>query len=194
MKTCRACKKSKPDEAFPVGRLRRDGTRGRRAMCHACAWEQQKAARAGWSEDRIAKHNERQRVYVERYATKNPHMAKASKANLHARRVGAKGRLLGSDVLAVWQARNGCCWVCGFPATEIDHYRPINRKSGGTNTADNILPICRECNQKRSHLWHGEVIAMKEAEMLKALKLLLHGSDDSQQRVVGTTNQKGGER
>jgi len=65
------------------------------------------------------------------------------------------------------------CWCCGRDAAEVDHFRPINKHGGGTNTADNIRPICRECNQKRSHKWHGEAVAKKESKLLKALKELL---------------------
>ena len=74
----------------------------------------------------------------------------------------------------VWQRWQGKCWVCGYPATEVDHFIPVNRLAGGTNTADNIRPICRECNQKRSHKWHNVGIAEKEAALLRQLKALLN--------------------
>lgn len=104
---------------------------------------------------------------------KRPFYQKAAKANLHAKRVGASGTITEQEVSDVWQAWKGLCWCCGCEASEVDHFRPINKTGGGTNTADNIRPICRECNQKRSHKWHGEAIANKEAKMLKALKELL---------------------
>jgi 5-methylcytosine-specific restriction endonuclease McrA len=62
---------------------------------------------------------------------------------------------------------------CGYDATQLDHYRPINKDAGGTNTADNVRPACKDCNHKRSHRWHGEELATREAEMLKQLKELL---------------------
>jgi len=46
----------------------------------------------------------------------------------------------------------------------------------GHDPADNLRPICRECNQKRSHFWHGDELAEKEAAMLKQIKNLLHGA------------------
>ena len=73
---------------------------------------------------------------------------------------------------------DGKCWTCGCIATQLDHVRPINRKAGGTNTADNIRPICQECNQKRSHGWHGDAIAEQEASLLKQIKEVIHAEDD----------------
>ena len=56
--------------------------------------------------------------------------------------------------------------------------RPINNVACGTNTPDNIRPICAECNQKRDHGWYGEQIAMREAAMLKQIKELIHGRSE----------------
>ena len=39
-----------------------------------------------------------------------------------------------------------------------------------------LRPICRECNQKRSHQWHGLRQARLEADLLKKIKVLLHGA------------------
>ena len=107
------------------------------------------------------------------YRDGRPHAKRAKWANLHAKRVGAVGILHANDVSECWESNGGKCWVCGFPAMELDHFRPINKAGGGANTADNIRPICRECNQKRSHQWHGEEIATKEAKLLRQLKRLL---------------------
>ena len=82
------------------------------------------------------------------------------------------------DVADCWEKWNGMCWVCGMDADQMDHFRPINSGAGGTNTPDNIRPICKECNQKRDHGWHGEQIAVREAAMLKQIKELIHGSSE----------------
>jgi len=177
MKRCQCCKKVKILEDFPLAHKRKDGTRrgdGYRSVCKACDNVKAKKLRSTWSHERRLKAKIRQREQIRRWDAEHPYATKAAKANLHAKRVGAVGRVSAKDVESAWLRYDGKCWVCGFKATELDHYRPINGKSGGTNTADNILPICRECNQKRSHLWHGEVIAKKEAEMLRDLKILLN--------------------
>ncbi|HUS59432.1 MAG TPA: HNH endonuclease signature motif containing protein, partial [Planctomycetota bacterium] len=94
-------------------------------------------------------------------------------ANTRAKQLELEGCIAQEDVLAVWKKWDGRCWVCGDVAEELDHFRPINPEAGGTNTADNIRPICRDCNHKRSHRWHGKAKAMKEATLLKQLKDLL---------------------
>ena len=195
MKTCSKCGKEKPFSEFARSRLLSDGkTRqadGYRTMCRGCVWQHEKNRRSKWTDAEKRAYSLKQQKYSRRWDDRNPLAVKASRANLHAKRVGTKGRLRVEDVIAAWKRYDGKCWVCGFPATELDHYRPINGKGGGTNTADNIFPICRECNQKRSHRWHGEVIAMKEAEMLKGIKELLHGSGGRQQQIVGRFESKG---
>jgi len=178
MKTCTVCKETKPLDKFYASQLNKAGTKrdgdGRRAQCIECCIKKEIARREQWTDDQKRKRNRLQRGYIRKWEKRHPFSTKVRRLNARAKRLGVSGRVRYSELVAVWNRHDGKCWVCGFPATEIDHYRPVNRKSGGTNTADNILPICRECNQKRSHLWHGEVIAMKEAEMLKGLKGLLN--------------------
>jgi len=156
-----------------TGRRKGDGLR---RVCKACTAKQQReyiASLPAGKRDAIRKKRVKQ---VKAWNKNNPAYQKAAKANLHAKRVGAKGKVSGKDVIGVWDKYGDRCWCCGHKATEIDHYRPINKESGGTNTADNLRPICRECNQKRSHFWHGDEIANKEAELLKQIKNLIHGA------------------
>ena len=91
--------------------------------------------------------------------------------------MGASGEVSATDVEAAWKQYNGKCWVCGDNADELDHYRPLNKTGGGNNTADNIRPICGECNHKRHRAWINDEIAQKEAVMLKALKRLFMVAD-----------------
>ncbi len=177
MKVCMCCKLEKTMTAFPLAQRRKDGSRqgdGRRAVCKACDNAKEQERKRGWSRRRKADHAKYMTDYMRQWKQQKPWYQKTAAANLHARRVGASGVLQTNDVENVWVASGGKCWVCGCPATELDHYRPINGKSGGTNTADNIRPICRECNQKRSHQWHGEDVAEKEAGLLRQLKALLN--------------------
>ena len=55
-----------------------------------------------------------------------------------------------------WKNRigRGLCHYCGgmFPPDELtmDHIVPITR--GGTSTRGNIVPACKECNNKKKYL------------------------------------------
>lgn len=49
---------------------------------------------------------------------------------------------------ALW---NDCCWICGDPATDIDHVKPFG--AGGAHALANIRPICRWCNARKSARW-----------------------------------------
>jgi 5-methylcytosine-specific restriction endonuclease McrA len=180
-KTCNKCQTAKPLDQFHKSQRGKSGQRwgdGYRCVCKACANAKQLAWLASLPDERRRAIRKRHNQKTREWDRRNPHAVKASKANLHAKRVGASGRVSAKDVEAAWKQWGGKCWVCGFLATELDHYRPINGNGGGANTADNIRPICRECNQKRSHKWHGDEIAVKEAALLKRVKSLLTEAED----------------
>jgi len=187
-KTCKACGQTKPVEQFQRSSwVGSDGQRTRIGKCNACRWDERKASMQTWAAEKQKAEKQRWQKAARRWDAKHPESPRASKSNLHAKRVGASGRITASDVLAVWNEWEGRCWVCGCEATEVDHVRPLNKQAGGTNTADNIRPICRECNQKRSHGWHGMAVAVKEAGLLKQIKHLLNGSGDTLRGVVGSS-------
>ena len=54
----------------------------------------------------------------------------------------------------------GVCHYCGrkFPASELtmDHIVPVAR--GGRSTRGNVVPCCRECNQKKKYLTPVEIL------------------------------------
>ena len=175
-KHCNSCDTDKPLSAFPLGCLRKDGTRygsGRSSQCKACQSKRYKERRLAWKPAKRREVAAKEKAYRD----SNPHAMRAKWANQHARRVGAEGTLSRSDVRRAWDRFEGRCWVCGYPADSLDHYRPLNGTSGGANTADNIRPICKECNQKRDHGWHGDSIAEQEAALLKQIKEVIHADD-----------------
>jgi 5-methylcytosine-specific restriction protein A len=55
-----------------------------------------------------------------------------------------------------WKRRcaKGVCYYCGrrVPPKELtmDHVVPISR--GGKSTKSNVVPVCKECNNKKKHL------------------------------------------
>jgi 5-methylcytosine-specific restriction endonuclease McrA len=58
------------------------------------------------------------------------------------------------------QVERGICYYCGrrVPASELtmDHKIPLSR--GGTSDKSNIVPACKECNNKKKYLlpWEWE--------------------------------------
>jgi 5-methylcytosine-specific restriction endonuclease McrA len=52
-----------------------------------------------------------------------------------------------------WQQKTstGACWYCGlqvgFKNLTMDHVIPLSR--GGRSTKDNLVPCCKECNNKK---------------------------------------------
>ena len=175
-KKCRICNEAKPVSEFGKTRFCKSGKQrvgdGYRTYCRSCHALRTHKRRAAMTESEKREAARKEAAWREAH----PHSLRARWANKHAKKVGAIGTLTEADVATAWDSWSGRCWVCGCTADSLDHYRPLNGKSGGTNTADNIRPICRECNQKRSHEWLGETTASKEAQMLKELKLMLDRS------------------
>lgn len=61
-----------------------------------------------------------------------------------------RGSLSAAVRKQIWKKTGGMCHVCGGCAGkwwQADHVVPWHL--GGSNTADNYLPICRECNGLR---------------------------------------------
>jgi len=177
MKTCKRCGRQKPYEQFYKMPMRKDGATpqgdGFRTVCRACTWEDEKERRSRWPAAKRKAYKEKQQQCARRWDADNPYAAKAAKANYRARKAGSKCRLSGQDVRIAWEKWEGRCWICGCVADELDHFRPTNKRAGGTNTPDNIRPVCADCNYKRSHQWHGIETAGKEAALLRQLKELL---------------------
>jgi 5-methylcytosine-specific restriction endonuclease McrA len=115
----------------------------------------------------------------------NPFFRKSMQVNARARKRGITGRVYAADIAECWAKWGGLCWVCGDEASELDHFRPVGRGAGGTNTPDNLRPICRECNHKRSQQWRGNAMAEQEANLLKQIKILLHGKHTPARTVQG---------
>ena len=147
---------------------------GRRARCGPCHVKDQRAAFEKLPKEIQQRLRLLNHLRARKWDKKHPFSKKARRLNRRAQLAAVSGRLTERDVMAAWNAYESKCWICGCPATDTDHYRPTNKASGGTNTADNIRPICSACNQKRSHVWRGDAIAKKEAEILKTLAMLLN--------------------
>jgi 5-methylcytosine-specific restriction endonuclease McrA len=68
--------------------------------------------------------------------------------NRRARPLGIQGKLTVAGWLAVLAAYQGQYAVCGDATFMcIDHRVPLNQ--GGSNTDDNLQPLCRDCNSAK---------------------------------------------
>ena len=61
-----------------------------------------------------------------------------------ARKLNVLNTLTSKEWNDIYNSYLGRCVYCGAAATEQDHIIPFY--SGGTNTADNVVPACKNCN------------------------------------------------
>ena len=177
-KICRSCGCEKAISDYYV---RKDGWVF--ARCKQCYLSGDK--RRGEFADQS--HKERARKQKAAWRSNRPEYDLAQKANSRASKMGVNGTLTAEQVKTVWDKWNGCCWICGQEANQLDHFRPLNKRAGGTNTQENVRPSCNSCNHKRDHEWRGEEIALKEAEMLRAIQEMLRGSGTASAGLPGST-------
>lgn len=57
-------------------------------------------------------------------------------------------------IAARWEMWGGQCWICGAPATAIDHVKPLT--AGGGHWPCNLRPICEHCNPSKGNKWPYE--------------------------------------
>jgi 5-methylcytosine-specific restriction endonuclease McrA len=70
--------------------------------------------------------------------------------NSRANKLGVPGEITAEDYE---QVASKPCVYCGYDTfIEVDHRVPMSK--GGTNTPDNLQPVCRYCN--RSKHWFSE--------------------------------------
>ncbi len=69
----------------------------------------------------------------------------------YARLKAAPGHATPEQVQARWDYYSCLCWMCGQPATDTDHVKPLAK--GGSNWPANLRPACRHCNRSKSDTW-----------------------------------------
>lgn len=67
--------------------------------------------------------------------------------NRRAEKAGRPGRLTVEEWLAILHQYNWQCGFCKAPYETMEHKLAII--DGGGTTADNVMPACHECNEKR---------------------------------------------
>lgn len=173
---CSRCRHHKPQDNFGRNRATKSGYEG---VCKACTAErrrersaERKVVRAAWraaNAERIRRqkaesyrrHRERHRARGREWRQANPERVRlhirAQNAARYARLKGAPGRATAQQVADRWAYYGGCCWMCGAPATDTDHVKPL--AAGGSNWPANLRPACSPCNRAKSAAWPLAAVA-----------------------------------
>lgn len=89
---------------------------------------------------------------TQQYASAHPEKIQVYNYNKNERRRNAKGRFTPQEWIALKAYCNNTCLCCGRSEPEIkltiDHIIPLIL--GGSNTIDNIQPLCKSCNSSKS--------------------------------------------
>ena len=157
LKLCGGCKQEKSISEFRLNRSSQDGFQDR---CKKC---QNKHHRELYAvSDKFRQYVGRKRVRAadrrykspnsgankSRWAKKHPNQIRRYAANRRARVIGNGGYHTVEEWLALCEKYGNRCLACGqvVELTE-DHIMPLVR--GGTDSIDNIQPLCRVCNSRK---------------------------------------------
>lgn len=96
----------------------------------------------------IEKNKEKIAVKAKKYREQNKILLLASRSNQRAKKYGIEGKITMPQWKAVLEETNYMCISCEeVIADSIDHIVPLSL--GGTNTYQNIQPMCTRCNLKK---------------------------------------------
>ena len=89
--------------------------------------------------------------HTKQWAARYPDRAQATSRNMYARRKAAPGEVTAKQWKQILFFYGNACAHCQSSASDVpltvDHYIPIAK--GGTNTWDNVWPLCMPCNNKK---------------------------------------------
>jgi 5-methylcytosine-specific restriction endonuclease McrA len=169
MKTCPRCNLEKSRDLFHNAKTK-DGKQGH---CKECKKElgpiyektrsKEKKRQYGKAEWQAKKNSERYITYrkkwllenkesvaikAKKYREENKILLLTARSNQRAKKKGIDGKISRSEWLAALEITHYKCISCEEElANTIDHV--ISFKNGGTNTYDNIQPMCLRCNLKK---------------------------------------------
>ena len=90
--------------------------------------------------------------------------------NREARKIGAAGTCSEEQAAARWAMFGGRCWMCGGPATDDDHVKPLSTRrmpqgsTPGSNWPANIRPACGPCNSRKNDNWPWEGVHLRQRQ------------------------------
>lgn len=108
-----------------------------------------KVERRAYYKEWTSRNQDRVRVSRKKWSAKNPDYARVQ--HLIRRDADKGGNLTQAKYEARWAYYNGKCWMCGKPAREMDHIKPVSK--GGKTWASNLRPSCRSCNPRKGATW-----------------------------------------
>ena len=77
----------------------------------------------------------------------HPDERRRARARRRAREAGAQGEATAAQIRQRWLFYGGRCWMCGAPATAMDHVIPL--AGGGSDWPSNQRPACGFCNSSK---------------------------------------------
>ncbi|AEJ92131.1 HNH endonuclease [Mycobacterium phage Optimus] len=116
----------------------------------------------------VQKNREQRKLYAREYRKRRPDITKAAERRwrennpeayrAYETRKTARRRsayqladFAPEQLEARWNYYGGNCWMCGEPATSIDHVKPIAK--GGAHMLCNLRPACKPCNSRKGGRW-----------------------------------------
>jgi 5-methylcytosine-specific restriction endonuclease McrA len=107
----------------------------------------------------LAANPGRSRANAVAWHAAHPGFNRAYVRNRVARKLGAAGTCTEEQAAARWAMYGGRCWMCGGPATDDDHVKPLSTRrmppgsKAGSNWPANIRPACGPCNSRKHDTW-----------------------------------------
>lgn len=97
------------------------------------------------------RHPERKKESEKKWNSSNPDKLKESCRRRRARRLGADGEYSHKQFREMCVLYGNVCLCCGASGVPLaaDHVVPLTK--GGSNGIENIQPLCRSCNSKKSN-------------------------------------------
>lgn len=116
------------------------------------------------------------------WMARHPERARANAHRVRAKRRAAPGAHTEAELLARLAAADGTCVYCRGSLgddMELDHIQPLSR--GGSNSIENLVYACRDCNQRKFNRtleqWLGDSEAAAVRERIAELTAECHRAD-----------------
>lgn len=177
MKKCSKCKRRLPESCFCKNRCKKDGLHTECRECNRArvkGWQKShtehmrttarlwRNRKKEWVASRhrlwASRNRNRQKIYDARYMERHPDrrrivmLAQTHTRRLRMARAAKNGTYTFQEWLDLKASYGNRCLCCGDVEPDItlspDHVVPI--ALGGDNTIDNIQPLCRKCNRRKS--------------------------------------------